>query len=88
MSSLNILNEYIEKQMPGTVPPRPGLVFDRQKHRWVRPKTDAERNAFVSWRNAYIEWRKSESGGKMPSKAELDKAEAEWLKSWAEYQQA
>lgn len=24
-------------QQPGTVPPHPGLVFDKTKHRWVRP---------------------------------------------------
>lgn len=29
-------DEQIEKQQ--LTPPRPGLVFDRQKHRWVRPE--------------------------------------------------
>ena len=30
------LNEHLEKQV-GMIPPYPGLVFDRNKHRWVRP---------------------------------------------------
>lgn len=30
-----MLSEFTEKQQ---VPPRPGLVFDRQKHRWVKPE--------------------------------------------------
>lgn len=33
--SVDALNDFIFKQ--GS-PPRPGLVFDRQKHRWVRPQ--------------------------------------------------
>ena len=35
VSNLNELNGWLSKQ---GVPPRSGLVFDRQKHRWVRPE--------------------------------------------------
>ena len=30
--ALLVLNEFLKQQ-----PPRPGLIFDRTKHRWVRP---------------------------------------------------
>jgi len=35
MKNLELLKSWLEKE---GVPPRPGLVFDRQKHRWVRPE--------------------------------------------------
>ena len=36
MEKLNLFNDWLKKQM---VPPRPGLIFDKQKHRWIRPET-------------------------------------------------
>jgi len=35
MGAVDKFNDWMEKQL---TPPRPGLVFDRQKHRWVRPE--------------------------------------------------
>jgi len=36
MDKTQIFNAWLIKQV-GMTPPRPGLMFDRQKHRWVRP---------------------------------------------------
>jgi len=39
MSYIDALNEWLQKE---GVSPRPGLVFDRNKHRWVRPESAKE----------------------------------------------
>jgi len=38
MSLIDAFNEWLQKE---GLAPRPGLVFDRQKHRWVRPDTES-----------------------------------------------
>ena len=36
MTIINLFEQWLAKQV--SVPPRPGLTFNRQSHRWERPK--------------------------------------------------
>ena len=39
MSQLELLNDWLKKQQPPGPPPREGLQWKPQTHRWIRPKT-------------------------------------------------
>lgn len=59
------INKFINKQQPSGIPPRPGLIWKPETHRWVLPEESVE--DFTDWNNKFPKLKEWFSETRNPS---------------------